>query len=78
MAQTKAEKARQTALQEVKMYQSNDWQLSEETPEYFLLKKNTATAGGHILVFILTFWFSLGLGNVVYYFTQNKTKKIIK
>lgn len=73
---TKAE--RDKALLEIKMYQSNGWDISEETPEYFLLKRNTSTASGHILVFILTFWFTLGLGNLVYYFASNKTKKIVK
>ena len=34
-------KQRKEALDQVKMYQSNDWELKEETPEYFLLKKNT-------------------------------------
>ena len=71
-------KKRNDALQEVKMYQSNDWDLVEETPEYFLLKRNNSSVGGHVLVFLLTFWFTLGLGNVVYYFLSNKTKKIIK
>lgn len=71
-------KKRNDALQEVKMYQSNDWDLVEETPEYFLLKRNNSSVGGHVLVFLLTFWFTLGLGNVVYYFLSNKTKKVIK
>ena len=71
-------KARAEAKQEVKMYQSNDWDLAEETPEFFTLKRNNSTMGGHVLVFILTFWFTFGIGNVVYYFLQNKTKKIIK
>jgi len=66
------------ALDEVKMYQSNDWDLSEETPEYFLLKRNTATLGGHVVAFLLTFWFTLGLGNLVYWLMSNKKKKIIK
>jgi len=72
------DKARKEALAEVKMYQSNDWQLKEETPEYFVLKKNTATGVGHILVFIFTWWFSFGIGNLLYWAANNKTKKIIK
>lgn len=70
--------SRADALNQVKMYQSNDWELVEETPEYFSLKKNTATGGGHVLVFVLTFWFTLGLGNLVYWALSNKNKKIIK
>jgi len=71
-------KQRKEALDQVKMYQSNDWELKEETPEYFLLKKNTATFTGHLLVFIFTWWFTLGLGNLVYWLANNKTKKIVK
>jgi hypothetical protein len=71
-------KERKEALNQVKMYQANDWELSEETPEYFLLKKNTATVVGHILVFIFTWWFTLGIGNLIYWAISNKTKKIIK
>mgnify|MGYP003425399698 FL=1 len=37
--------SRTEALNQVKMYQANDWEVKEETPEYFLLKKNTGTAG---------------------------------
>jgi len=69
--------ARDKALQEVKMYQSNDWDLVEETPEFFLLKRNTATIGGHVLVFLLTFWFTLGIGNLIYWLASYKKKKII-
>ena len=67
---------RERALQEVKMYQANDWNLVEETPEYFLLKRNEASGGGHFLVFIFTFWFTFGLGNVAYWALSNKKKKI--
>ncbi len=76
MTQTKAQ--RDATLQEVKMYQSNGWDIKEETPEFFLLSRNTATGGGHVLVFFLTFWFTLGLGNLAYQLLSNKTKKIIK
>lgn len=72
------DKKRDAALQEVKLYQSNDWELKEETPEYFLLKKNTATVAGHVLVFLFTWWFTFGLGNLFYWAINNKTKKIIK
>lgn len=71
-------KNREKALEEVKMYQANDWELSEETPEYFLLKRNVASGTGHVLVFLLTFWFTLGIGNLIYWLVSNKKKKIIK
>lgn len=72
-----AKSKRTVALEQVKLYQSNDWELVEETPEFFLLKKNTATAGGHVLVLILTFWFTLGLGNLIYWAVSNKKRKVI-
>ena len=70
--------SRTEALQQVKLYQANDWDLVEETPEYFLLKRNTASLGGHVLVFILTFWWTFGIGNLVYWLLSNKKKKVIK
>jgi len=70
--------SRTEALQQVKMYQANDWDLAEETPEYFLLRRNTASLGGHVLVFILTFWWTFGIGNLVYWLLSNKKKKVIK
>lgn len=75
MAQTKAQ--RDATLQEVKMYQSNDWELIEETPEYFLLKKNTGTVTMH-LILLFFFWWTLGLVNLAYWAINNKTKKIVK
>jgi len=68
---------RDKQLQELKLYQSNDWELVEETPEYFLIKKNTASVGVHILL-ALFFWWTLGLANLLYWALCNKTKKIIK
>jgi hypothetical protein len=70
--------AREEAKRDMKMYLANDWQLKEETPEYFLLTRNEASTTGHILVFFFTFWWTLCLGNVLYYFAKRKTKKIVK
>lgn len=75
MDQTKAQ--RNATLNEVKMYQSNDWDLKEETPEYFLLKRNTSTVGWHLIIFIFTWW-TFGACNLIYYLVNNKTKKIVK
>ena len=69
---------RTEAKRDMKMWLANDYELVEETPEFFLMKKNTATMGGHVMVFLLTFWFTMGLGNVAYYFLSVKKKKIIK
>ena len=75
MAQTKAQ--RDKTLQEVKMYQSNDWNIKEETPEYFLLERNTSTAGMHIVIALFTWW-TLGLCNLAYWYFSKQTKKIVK
>lgn len=63
---------------DLKLYLAADWDIKEETPEYYLLKKNTTSFSGHLLVFIFTFWFTFGLGNVVYHYLSNKTKKVLK
>lgn len=63
---------------EVKMFQSNDWDISEETPQYVLMKRNTQTATGHILIFIFLGWWTLGIANLIYWLASKETKKIIK
>lgn len=65
------------AQQTVKMYQANDWEVTQETETYYLLKKNVASGAGHILVFIF-FWWTLGFANLLYWALSNKSKKIIK
>jgi hypothetical protein len=69
---------REQAIKDVKLYLANDWNLKGETPEYFIIKKNEATLTGHVVVFILTFLFTFGLGNVLYHFAKRRIKKIIK
>lgn len=69
---------REEAKKDLKMWLANEWELVEETPEFFLLKKNTATTSGHVWIFLLTVWFTLGLGNLLYWYLNKKTKKIIK
>lgn len=72
------DEAREKAYADVKMYIANDWELKEETPEAFLLTKNEASTLGHVVIFFFTFWWTLGLGNLVYYFAKKKKKKILK
>jgi hypothetical protein len=69
---------RDEAKRDVKMWIANGWDLVEETPEYFLLKRNESTGWGHFWVFLLTFWWTFGIGNLIYYFASNKKKKVIK
>ena len=70
--------AREEAKRDMKMYLANDWQLKEETPEYFLLKRNEGSTTGHILIFLFLGWWSFGIANFLYYLAKRKTKKIVK
>ncbi|MFA6150998.1 MAG: hypothetical protein WC716_06750 [Chitinophagaceae bacterium] len=69
---------REKALNDAKMYMANDWELKEETPEYFLLTRNEASKGTHLLIFLFTFWFTIGIGNLIYHLLSKKKKKIMK
>jgi hypothetical protein len=73
----KDEVRREDALNQVKMFQSNDWELKEETPEYFVLKKNTSSLVVQFFI-LMFFWWTFGLANLAYWALCNKTKKIIK
>lgn len=75
--QNEINEKRDEAVREVKLYLLNDWDLKEETPEYFLLRRNRASAFGHFLIFIF-FWWTLGIANVLYWLALRQTKKIIK
>lgn len=63
---------REKALESVRMWQGQDWELENETPEYFLLKKNTASVGIHLVLAL----FTMGIGNIFYHLISKKTKKI--
>jgi len=69
---------RNEAKRDMKMWLANDWDLKEETPEMFVMTKNTASGVGHFWVFLFTFWFTFGIGNLIYWFISRKKKKIIK
>ena len=73
----KEQMARESALKDVKLYMANDWEIKEETPEYFLLKRNTASTGTHILL-ALFFWWLLFIPNIIYHINSSKTKRIVK
>jgi len=73
-----SEQKRERALQDVKLWLANDWNLKEETPEYFLLTRRKQSIGLHIVIFFFTFWFSLGIFNLLYFLLSKKSKKIIK
>ena len=68
------ESNREKALSDVKMYIANDWELAEETPEYFLLTRRKQS----LLIHLILLGVTLGVGNIIYYFMSKKTKKILK
>lgn len=72
------EQDREKAYDSVKMYVANDWEILEETPDYFMLRRNEQSVGVHILVFLITFWFTFGIGNILYWYISIKKKKILK
>jgi hypothetical protein len=64
-------------LDEVKLYQANDYEIKDETTEYILLEKKTSSLLGHIVIFFF-FWWTLGLANLVYYWLARKNRKVMK
>ena len=70
--------ARDEAYKDVKMYIANDWKLKEETPEFFLLTRNSGSTTAHVLIFIFFGWWTLGVANLLYYLVKNEKKKILK
>lgn len=75
--QEKQTQKREDAIKDMKMYLANDWNLKEETPEYFLLTRNTASTGIHILL-ALFFWWLIFTPNIIYHFSKKEKKKILK
>mgnify|MGYP003975438279 FL=1 len=71
-------KSREEALRDVKLYMANDWDLKEETPEYFLLARNEASFTGHLVIALFVGWWLLFIPNIIYYFSKKKTKKVFK
>jgi len=68
---------REKAFQDVKMYMANDWELVEETPEFFLLRRNRMTLLKHVIVFVF-FWWSFGFVNLIAHLLGRQKKKIVK
>lgn len=64
-------------MQEIKLYQSQDYEIDKETETYILMKKNTSKAGWHVVLAILFFWL-LFLPNLIYYVISDKRHKIMK
>jgi len=62
--------------EQIKLYQSQDYEIGKQTTEYITMEKSPGL-GSHLLIFFLTSWFTLGLGNVIFYFVGKKRKKIM-
>lgn len=71
------DKNRERALSDVKLYLANDWNLKEETPEYFLLERQEQKMWVHV-VLAMVFWWLLFIPNIIYWYVSKKTKKILK
>lgn len=69
--------SRKEALEQVKYHVASGWEVVAETPQHFFLKRNTATPTGHILV-LWFFWWTLGLGNIIYWLICKQSKTILK
>ena len=72
-----SKKERDDAKLEVKMWLSNDWELKEETPEYFLLAKER-TANGWLVFLGLCLYIIPGVAYYIWVKTSPSKKKIIK
>ncbi len=59
-------------------YPENLWVVKKETPNYFLLAKNKASLKIHIMLLLLTGWWTFFIPNLLYMFIMNKRKKIYK
>lgn len=57
------------------------WTIEEETPDrVVVVDREFGSVGSHILVALLTFWFSMGLGNVVwgaYNYVANSRRRVL-
>lgn len=61
--------------------QVEGWKIQEDGDErVVMMKPNYGSMGGHLLVALLTIWWTLGIGNVVYaaykYFKGSPTKVV--
>lgn len=62
----------------IDLYLTSGWDIKEETESHWELTRTNTTIGGHVLVFFLTFWFTFGIGNIVYWLVNKEKKRIMK
>jgi hypothetical protein len=65
-------------LKPIKPYLAKNWNIEEETGEYFTISKNEATFNGHVLVFILFGWWTLLIPNIIYHMKSARRLRIAK
>jgi RNA polymerase subunit RPABC4/transcription elongation factor Spt4 len=73
---------RSTRLQrEIDDLVAQGWRIEEETPDrVVMVDREFGSVASHVLVALLTFWFSLGLGNVVwaaYNYVSNSRRRVL-
>ena len=80
--QSREENIRREALdRKVDDAKVEGWKVSKEQGDRVIMKKpNYGTMGGHILIALLTIWWTLGIGNALYaaykYFSDSDTRVI--
>ncbi len=77
MTDQNTDKRREEAIRDMKMYMANDWNLKEETPEYFLLTRSTASTTVHIILAVC-FCYLFFIPNIIYHYSKKEKKKILK
>ncbi|TMT85935.1 zinc ribbon domain-containing protein [Haloterrigena sp. H1] len=67
--------------QEIDDLVAQGWRIEEETPDrVVMVDREFGSVGSHIVVALLTFWFSLGVGNVVwaaYNYVSNSRRRVL-
>lgn len=55
------------ARQEIEDALATGWRIESEGPDrVVLVDRNFGSLGGHLVVALLTFWWTMGLGNLLY------------
>lgn len=59
-------------------YSLQGYRITQQTQSMTKLKKDTwGTMAGHLIWFLLTFWFTLGIGNLIYAMIAHSTAEEI-
>ena len=77
---------KESIMNQLATYKANGYKVVNENNEEIVLRKNNATIGGHVIVFILgaLFWYGMGysgatfLTNILYHVLMYRSAKIIK